>query len=103
MMARLVILGLVMLLVACCGNSEQVTPQASPVPPEKNASIDSQETPVPVPTEPAQRVHIVQAGENLWGIAQEYGVDVNVVLRANPEIKDASLIQPGQKIVIPGQ
>ena len=55
-------------------------------------------------TEPAsgQGVsHIVQPGETLYGIAQKYGVDANVIAEAN-NIANPNQLRVGQKISIPG-
>jgi murein DD-endopeptidase MepM/ murein hydrolase activator NlpD len=44
--------------------------------------------------------HVVEAGETLFGIAQQYGTTVAVIVEAN-DITDPSLIAVGQKLVIP--
>ena len=41
------------------------------------------------------------AGDTLWDIAQNYGVTVDVLLAANPQITNRSLIRPGDRITIP--
>jgi len=46
-------------------------------------------------------VHVVQTGETLGGIAARYGVRLDALLKANPQITDARLIRPGDKIKIP--
>ncbi len=46
-------------------------------------------------------VVIVKRGDTLWGIAREHHVPLSVVLAANPEIRNPSLIHPGQRIEIP--
>jgi len=45
--------------------------------------------------------HLVKRGENLWGIARDYGVEVSVLVQTN-RLKDPSRIQVGQKLWIPG-
>lgn len=45
--------------------------------------------------------HVVQRGETLYQIAKKYGLTVNVLLAANPNIKNPSLIMPGQVINVP--
>ena len=48
------------------------------------------------------RVHIVQAGENLYRIARRYGVTTEVLAAANGII-NASRIYTGQRLLIPGR
>ncbi|MFQ5576716.1 MAG: LysM peptidoglycan-binding domain-containing protein [Anaerolineae bacterium] len=53
-------------------------------------------------TSPQQgRVHIVQAGQNLFRIALQYGYDVDTLARYN-NIANPNLIYVGQSIKIPG-
>jgi LysM repeat protein len=47
------------------------------------------------------RVHKVAPGESVAGIAQKYGVTVQAIVDANG-LSDASLIQVGQELVVPG-
>jgi LysM repeat protein len=57
--------------------------------------------PAEVPTEPpGERTHVVQAGENLFRIALEYGVTVEALAVAN-DISNVNLIYPGQSLRIP--
>ena len=54
-------------------------------------------TPTPTPT---PIIYIVQAGDNLLGIARQYGVTVEALQEANA-ITDPRLLQIGQELVIP--
>lgn len=54
-------------------------------------------TAAPAPTE---TVYVVQGGDWLWAIASEYGLHPREIVRANG-LSDASLIHPGQRLVIP--
>jgi peptidoglycan DL-endopeptidase CwlS len=45
----------------------------------------------------------VVRGDTLFKIARRCGTTVNALMLANPDIKDRSLIYPGQVIVIPGK
>lgn len=63
-------------------------------------------TPVPDSEEPAGQqdiplVHVIQEGETLFSIAQQYDTTVEVLLQLN-EIADPALIYVGQELVIPG-
>ncbi len=51
--------------------------------------------------DPPPTVHIVQRGETLFSIAQQYGVTVNMITRANG-ISDPRRVYVGQRLVIPG-
>ena len=57
----------------------------------------------PVAISPSQAMaatsrYIVQAGDTLSGIAQQYGIDVETLMSGNPGISD--LIHPGDQLVI---
>jgi GH24 family phage-related lysozyme (muramidase) len=43
----------------------------------------------------------VQTGDNLYRIAQKHGKKLDDIIKANPQIKDPSKIQPKDKIIIP--
>jgi LysM repeat protein len=45
---------------------------------------------------------MVVAGDTLWAIAQDHCLTLDVLLAANPQIRDRSLIRPGDRIVIAG-
>lgn len=45
--------------------------------------------------------YIVRPGDTLYEIGRRYHVSVEALIRANPQIKNADLIYPGQKIEIP--
>ncbi|MDW8065092.1 MAG: LysM domain-containing protein [Anaerolineae bacterium] len=58
-------------------------------------------TVVPTPTSsPTPIIHVVQPGDTLYGIAIKYGVSVSALQEANG-ITDPSLLQIGQKLVVP--
>jgi len=50
---------------------------------------------------PDQVLHVVKKWETMWGIAKEYGVNSNDLIKVNPHIKNPSLILPGQILRIP--
>lgn len=53
------------------------------------------------PVVPSQAVYIVREGDNLSTIAANHKRSLAAVLRANPQIKNADLIHPGDRVVIP--
>jgi LysM repeat protein len=57
-------------------------------------------TPVPTPT-PSPRPYKIQQGDTLKRIAREFGVSMDQILAANPQIADADDIRIGERIVIP--
>ena len=56
-------------------------------------------TPIPIPT-PTPRIHIVEGGEDLGGIAFLYGITVSKILEYNPEI-DPYMMSIGTELIIP--
>lgn len=47
--------------------------------------------------------HVVKRGESLSRIAQQHGVGLDELVRANPQIRNPNLIHAGQHITIPGR
>lgn len=54
-------------------------------------------------TAAAQTVYTVQSGDSMWKIATKYETGISEIIAANPQIKNPSLIYPGQKINIPAK
>jgi LysM repeat protein len=50
---------------------------------------------------PSKQTYVVQAGDSLWSIATNFGIDVDRLGTAN-QIADPSTIQPGTLLTIPG-
>lgn len=61
----------------------------------------AQDAATPTPAAAIPQVHVVAEGESLYGIAGQYGVSLADLERAN-NLTDASLLQIGQKLIIPG-
>ena len=47
------------------------------------------------------KIHIVKQGDSLYSIAQKYGVSLEDVLKANPDISNPDAIDVGMKVKIP--
>ena len=78
------------------------TPTATPLPeptPSPSPQPESGPTPTPAPT-PALREYVVQEGDTLTAIAQEFGVAASVLAEYN-EIADPDVINGGQRLRIP--
>lgn len=59
-------------------------------------------TPPPQTCPPGTFRYTVQPGDSMWKIAQRFGVSLDALIRANPQISDPSLIYPGQIVCVPG-
>ena len=70
-----------------------------------DATVKQEETPLAEnPAVTATKPHTVQSGDTLWGIAKKYygnGSQYPKIMSANPDIKNANLIYPGQVFTIP--
>ena len=51
---------------------------------------------------PAAVYHPVVRGDTLWAIARTYGVELSQLIAWNPQIKNPTLILPGQKVRVSG-
>jgi LysM domain len=72
---------------------------ASPTPaPTEEVSAEPEPTVPPVPT---PQVHVVVKGETMSKIAKKYGLTVEELLAANPQIKNPNKIKIGDEITIP--
>jgi len=80
------------------------TASSSPSPAARPAEASATPAPTgspPAPTStPAPRTHVVEPGDNLWDLAQRYGVSVDAIVSANG-LSDPEALVLGQKLVIP--
>lgn len=49
----------------------------------------------------ADTTYTVRYGDTMWKIAQRHQVGISEIISKNPQIKNPSLIYPGQKLIIP--
>ena len=75
-------------------------PSPTPVPPTETPTQTETPTITPTPTIEGPFFYTVQEGDTLFGIAEQFGVDVNRLLEVN-ELSFDSIIAPGQQILIP--
>lgn len=47
--------------------------------------------------------YTVQPGDSIWKIALQFQMGISEIIAANPQVKEPSLIYPGQQITIPLQ
>jgi LysM repeat protein len=71
----------------------------------RSLSVTSNEFEVSTTTSPVtvngEVTYVVQSGDRLARIAQDYGTSVNAILALNPQITDPDLIYPGEVLQIP--
>jgi LysM repeat protein len=53
------------------------------------------------PAVPSQKLYTVVSGDTITKIAKRFGLTTTQLLAANPQIKNANNIKPGDKITIP--
>lgn len=68
---------------------------------DPNLIVAGQVVTVPVPPTAPPHTYVVQPGDTLNGIANQFGVTLAALEAANPQIADPNLIFPGQVIVVP--
>lgn len=92
-------------IAAACGGDDGPTNAERPedVTPEVLADTELPPTPtaVPVVIEPEELTYTVEAGDLLGTIAQRFGVSLDEILAANPQITDPNTIQIGDVVTIP--
>jgi hypothetical protein len=77
------------------GSDDGGTGSPSPTP---KPSTSEAPTPTPAPT---PTVYVIKKGDFLNKIAAAYGISLDELLAANPDIKDPNKIVEGQQIIIP--
>ena len=86
------------MLAACTAEAAQdPVPTSAPVLTTEPSTFTTTTTSLP----PGPKLYEVQEGDTLSGIAEEYNITLAQLIAANPNIKDAGLISPGDQILIP--
>jgi LysM repeat protein len=88
--------------------TQELAPTATPTPEGATSSATATSSApgtvvtATTPTPGGTVVHVVEAGDSLSAIADEYGVPLEDLLAANPGLSEDTPLQIGQQIVIPG-
>lgn len=78
--------------------------RANPQIPNPNLIYPGQQICIPAycpPERHCREMYIVRSGDSMWTIANMYGIPLDCLIRANPQIPNPNLIYPGQQICIP--
>jgi len=80
-----------------------LTPTASPALglPHTASTTSATAAPEPSPTPRPDLRYQIEAGDTLWDVAEKFGISLEVLLAANPELNAAALLYPGDEIIIP--
>jgi LysM repeat protein len=121
--AGLVSVALVVAVAGCGGSS--TTPSPSPgassdvptespsatdtvtLPPEVTPGLPPEATPAPTDQPPAETPapegtqYIVKKGDTMYAISKKFGITLQALIDANPQVKDPRKLQVGQKLTIP--
>ena len=90
---------------------ETPTSTATLVSPTETPTLQATKTPTPTETplsladvvKEGDYLYVVQSGDTLSKIAQEYGVSLDSLTAANPHLEDINILSVGQAVIIPGQ
>lgn len=78
--------------------------RANPQIPNPNLIYPGQQICIPAfcpPERHCREIYIVRPGDSMWTIANMFGIPLDCLIRANPQIPNPNLIYPGQQICIP--
>ena len=77
------------------------TETSTPLPPTETPTTTLTPVPSETPTQAGPLTYIVEEGDSLFSIAEAFGVDLDLLISANPAVEDAGFIFVGQELVIP--
>jgi LysM repeat protein len=76
------------------------TPTDTPLPPTATATITPTYTSSPTPTEVWPKEYIIELGDSLWSVAEEFGVTIELLVAYN-DIEDPNNVPIGTLLTIP--
>ncbi len=78
-----------------------VTDTNTPLPPTDTPTVTLTATITETPTPEGPITYVVQEDDTLSSIAEQFGVDLDLLLAYNPDLADADTLFIGQEIVVP--
>ncbi len=95
-----------LVIIDASGVAQPAPAQAQPAPVDSNSAqpssvVNAAPAPTALPRPDGAIVHIVKAGDTVFGLALQYGVSMDQILQLNGLTKD-SFIHVGQELVISG-
>ena len=76
------------------------TPTATPLPPTATATNTPTVTPSLTPTEVWPKEYIIELGDSLWSVAEEFEVTIELLVAYN-EIEDPNNVPIGTRLIVP--
>lgn len=89
-----------LLIGGCTREKPMATPTPTTQAEPEFATASPIASPVSTPEPPKLTYYTVQAGDTVWGIAQNFGVPVKALVEAN-SLSEPDRLQPGTELVIP--
>jgi LysM repeat protein len=84
-------------------DTDTPVPSQTPTQPPPTPTASPTLTPEPslTPTRSEALSYVVEEGDSLFSIAESFGIELDVLIAANPDIDDAGIIQVGDELIIP--
>lgn len=105
-LAHLVVGAALATAVAACSSGAQPTASPTVAPtelPTASPSPSATATPPPASSAPAATAYKIKKGDTLYAIARRNGISLDILLAANPQIKNPNTLKIGQVIYIPAK
>lgn len=83
------------------GGTDTETPAEGEETPTEGEATEEPTAAEPAVNEAGEAVHVVRSGDTIGGIAVLYGVEIEDIAAANPEITNINVLDVGQEVRIP--